>query len=145
MTQPKPAPVRNRKAYVTFEGLRGFLRDLGAAEQELDHAEKVFKTLAAATVVARSKHLAAGVGRQQARASQDVKVAGPGTVVYGGLPWSFGAEFGAIVFHQFPMWRGNKDDAGYFFWPAIREFRDEEMLELWVREVWDQVENLFAG
>ena len=22
---------------------------------------------------------------------------------------------------QFPPWRGNKDDAGYFFWPAVRD------------------------
>lgn len=139
------AAIKDRKAYVTFEGLRDFLKDLGAAENALDDAERVFKTLAAQTVVARAKDIARGVGRQQVRAAQDVRVAGPGTVSYGGKPWSFGAEFGAIVYHQFPMWRGNKDDAGYFFWPAIREFRDETMLELWVKEVWEQVADLFAG
>ncbi len=142
---PRPRKSNpNRKSYITFEGLRDFLKDLGAAESELDDAERVFKTLAAATVVTRAKDIARGVGRQQTRASQDVKVAGPGTVVYGGLPWSFGAEFGAIVYKQFPLWRGNKEDAGYFFWPAIREFRDQDMLELWVREVWAQVKDLFV-
>lgn len=135
----------NRRSYVTFEGLRDFLRDLGAAEKELDNAERVFKTLAAATVVARAKDLARHTGRQQVRASEDVRVAGPGVVMYGGKAWSFGAEFGALQYKQFPMWRGNDDRAGYFFWPAIREFRDEEMLELWVKEVWSQVEGLFRG
>lgn len=144
-TASRRTVVRDRRSHVTFEGLRDFLTDLGVMDRELDRAEMVFKTLAASTVVARSKQLAHRVGRQQARASQDVQVAGPGAVVYGGLPWSFGAEFGSYVYGQFPTWRGNKDDAGYFFWPAIREFRDEKMLELWVREVWAQVENLFSG
>lgn len=143
---PKPRKSNpDRKSYARFEGLRDFLRDLGVAEQELNHAEKVFKALAAATVVARSKSLAQQVGRQQIRASEDVRVAGPGVVSYGGKPWSFGAEFGSYVYGQFPRWRGNKDDAGYFFWPAIREFRDDAMLELWVRQVWEQVQDLFAG
>lgn len=142
---PKPKPIANRRAFVHFDGLRDFLRDLGAAEDQLNDAERVFSTLAAATVVTRSQDMARRVGRQQARASEDVRVAGPGVVTYGGKAWSFGAEFGSYMFHQFPLWRGNKEDAGYFFWPAIREFRDKDMLELWVREVWEQTKSLFAG
>ena len=43
------------------------------------------------------------------------------------VPWALGHEFGSLVFKQFPPWRGNKQDAGYFLWPTIREAREEEI------------------
>jgi hypothetical protein len=33
----------------------------------------------------------------------------------------WGAEFGADRYTQFLPWRGNKEGAGYFLWPAIRD------------------------
>jgi hypothetical protein len=36
------------------------------------------------------------------------------------VPWALGWEFGSRH-RQFPPWRGAGRDAGYFFWPAIRE------------------------
>ncbi len=140
---PRGRSSRN-KSYAHIEGLESFLKDMGVVPREMARAENVFKTLAASTVVSLAKQNASDYGRQQARAAEDVKAIGSGIVQYGGKPWSFGAEFGSYAYGQFPEWRGNRDDAGYFFWPAIREFRDEELLELWVREVWSAVEGLFT-
>jgi hypothetical protein len=142
---PRNRSSKNRKQYAQIEGLEGFLKDMGVIPREMKRAESVFKTLAATTVVALAKANANEYGVQQATAAQDVKAMGEGMVVYGGKAWDFGAEFGSYVYGQFPEWRGNKDDAGYFLWPAIREFRDDDMLNLWVREVWTQVEHLFSN
>ncbi len=135
----------SRKQYATIEGLQDFLRDMGVAPAQMQRAEKVFQTIAAATVYATAKQLAAETGPQQVLYGSTLKQMGGGMVAYGGLPGAMGAEFGAIVYAQFPEWRGNKDEAGYFFWPAIREFRDEDMINLWVQEVWEVVQDLFSG
>lgn len=134
-----------RKQYATIEGLQGFLKDMGIIPSQMARAEKVFQTLAAATVYATAKELAMQTGPQQVRFGQTLRQMGGGTVAYGGMPGAMGAEFGAIVFAQFPEWRGNREEAGYFFWPAIREFRDEDMINLWVRQVWEVVQDLFSG
>ena len=102
-------------------------------------------TIAAATVIAQAKDYAGKVGPQQKRASETLVQMGKGIVQYGGTPWAMGAEYGSILYGQFPEWRGNKEDAGYFFWPAVRDFRDEDMINLWVREVWSVVEGLFQN
>ncbi len=142
---PPPRKSRGRRnSYAKIDGLQDFLRDLGVAERNMARAERVFETLAAATVVTMSRAKAQEQGRQQQRAAEDLKVVGPGTVSYGGKAWSFGAEFGSILYGQFPEWRGRGIGAGYFFWPAIEEFRDEDMVNLWVREVWEQVKHLFS-
>jgi hypothetical protein len=117
---------------------------MGVIPAEMKRAEQVFMTVAAATVVAQAKALAAGQGRQQQSAAGTLVQLGQGIVQYGGTPWAMGAEFGSILYGQFPEWRGNKEDAGYFFWPAVRDFRDEDMINLWVREVWSVVEGLFT-
>ena len=135
----------SRKQYATIEGLQDFLRDMGVAPAQMQRAEKVFQTIAAATVYATAKQLASETGPQQVLYGSTLRQLGGGTVAYGGLPGAMGAEFGAIVYAQFPEWRGNKDEAGYFFWPAIREFRDEDMINLWVQEVWEVVQDLFSG
>lgn len=135
----------NKKTYATIDGLQGFLKDVGVIPSQMKRAESVFQSIAAVTVVTTAKEFAANYGQQQAKYAQTLKAMGNGTVAYGGEPGSMGAEFGAIIFKQFPEWRGNKDDAGYFFWPAIREFRDEDMINLWVRQVWEVVKDLFSN
>lgn len=142
---PKRSRGTNRKQYAQIEGLQDFIKDMGVAPKEIKRAEEIFNQLAAHSVVQMAKDNATHFGKQQARAAEDVRAIGSGTVQYGGKAWSFGAEFGSIQYGQFPDWRGNKDDAGYFLWPAIREFRDEDMLNLWVREVWTAVEGLFGN
>lgn len=134
-----------RKSYAKIDGLKDFLSDVGVTPAQMVRAEKVFQTIAAATVIAQAKSYAAGQGRQQQAAAKTLTQLGNGIVSYGGDAWSMGAEFGSILYGQFPEWRGNKEDAGYFFWPAIRDFRDEEMINLWVREVWSVVEGLFSN
>jgi hypothetical protein len=129
--------------YARIEGLREFLRDMGVAKQNIENAERVFGAIAAATVVSMAKQKA--YTKQMKAAAQDLKVVGSGTVQYGGRPYSIGAEFGAIQWHQFQDWKGNQDDAGHFLWPSIREFRDEDMLDLWARTVWEQMKQSFAG
>jgi hypothetical protein len=136
---------RSNKSYAQINGLEDFLKDMGVIPSEMARAEQVFMTIAAATVIAQAKTIAMGEGRQQQAASMTLTQLGQGIVQYGGTPWAMGAEFGSIVYGQFPEWRGNKEDAGYFFWPAIRDFRDEDMINLWVREVWTVVEGLFSN
>jgi len=136
--------ARRNKSYAHIEGLERFLKDMGVLPSEMKRAEQVFMTIAAATVVAQAKSLAAAEGRQQQSAATTLKQLGAGIVQYGGTEWAMGAEFGSILYGQFPEWRGNKEHAGYFFWPAVRDFRDEDMINLWVREVWAVVEGLFT-
>lgn len=146
MPTSQRSPQKKRpEQYARIEGLDDFLKDMGVLPANMKRAEQVFETLAGATVVSSAKVLAAGEGSQQVRASQTLKQLGAGVVQYGGLPYAMGAEYGSILYGQFPEWRGNREDAGYFFWPAIREFRDDDMLNLWVREVWTVVEHLFSN
>lgn len=42
----------------------------------------------------------------------------------GNVPWALGFEFGSNRYPQFPPWKGNGPDAGYFFWPTVRDARD---------------------
>lgn len=41
------------------------------------------------------------------------------------VPWALGFEFGSVQHRQFPPWRGAGPGAGYFFWPQVREAREE--------------------
>src|SRR5690348_883428 len=41
------------------------------------------------------------------------------------VSWAAGWEFGSLKYKQFPYWRGNGEDAGYFMWPAIRAKRPD--------------------
>lgn len=138
-------PKTRGKMYAHIEGLEDFLKDMGVAKQNIAEAERVFGQLAATTVVAMARSEASGLGRMPSVAAQDLRVVGKGTVQYGGQPFSFGAEFGAIQYHQFREWRGNQEDAGYFLWPSIREFRDQDMLDLWAKTVWETMKETFAG
>jgi hypothetical protein len=134
-----------RKQFATIEGLEDFLKDMGVIPSEMARATKVFQSIAAATVYTTAKELASQTGAQQVKYGATLRQMGGGTVSYGGTPGAMGAEFGSILYGQFPDWRGNKEDAGYFFWPAIREFRDEDMINLWVKQVWEVVQDLFSG
>lgn len=137
--------TRKYESYASIEGLQDFLKNMGVLPRQMKRAEDVFQTLAAATVYTSAKQLAIEQGPQQVKFAQTLRQVGGGAVAYGGMPGAMGAEFGSILYGQFPEWRGNKDDAGYFFWPAIREFRDEDMINLWVKQVWEVVQDLFSN
>jgi hypothetical protein len=136
---------RRYESYATIEGLQDFLKNMGVLPSQMKRAESVFETLAAATVYTHAKELAVAQGPQQAKFAQTLRQVGNGAVAYGGEPGAMGAEFGSILYGQFPEWRGNREDAGYFFWPAIRDFRDDDMINLWVKQVWEVVQDLFSG
>ncbi len=40
-----------------------------------------------------------------------------------------GSEFGAKQYPQFPRWRGNDENAGYYVWPTIRDLVRTKQLE----------------
>lgn len=127
------------------QGLSDFVRDLGMIPSQVAAAERIFGAVSARSVVERARQQALSGSRIQVRSAGDVIVgSAANTVMYGGKPWNMGAEFGAIQYPQFEPWRGNKDEAGYFLWPAIREFRDEDMLEQWVRIVYEQISKAFS-
>lgn len=135
--------TRNRKTYANFEGLTDFLRDVGVAAHNIPHATRVFEAVASATVSVMAREKAMAHSPLDALASKDIRVEKPGTVAYGGRAYDFGAEFGSYQYKQFETWRGNQDDAGYFFWPSIREFRDKDMLDQWAKEAWKYIKPAF--
>lgn len=136
---------RKYESYAKIDGLDDFLKNMGVLPNQMERAEHVFQTIAAATVYTDAKQLATGQGPQQVKYAQTLTQIGAGTVGYGGVPGAMGAEFGSYLYGQFPEWRGNREDAGYFFWPAIRNFRDEDMINVWVKQVWEVVQDLFSG
>lgn len=73
--------------------------------------------------VAFSRALAlGGVAAHVAPSLRAVAGARSAGVAGGGAryPMFGGAEFGSIRYKQFKPWRGNKSNAGYFLYPAIR-------------------------
>ncbi len=137
-----------RKTEIRSEGFKEFSRDLqrltGLDQQS---AERVFRSLAASAIVRRAILQAISQGGVAAKTVQhgDVKVSGPGVVIYGGSLYSFGAEFGSHRYKQFKEWRGNKDDAGYFLWPTVREYRDRKMLEDWWKSMRPGIKRAFPN
>lgn len=113
-------------------GFKEFSRDLAQLTGlDIASAERVFRNLASTAIVKRAVVSAISQGSVAAKSAVDISTGGPGVVVYGGNAYNFGAEFGAYRYHQFKTWLGNKDDAGYFLWPTIRQYRDKKMLEDW--------------
>lgn len=131
--------VKQDKGYSTevhFKDFHEFARDLGRSAYEIAYIERVFSATAAITIVKRARAMAESQGGIAAKSATDIRAAAqPGVVVYGGQGYNFGAEFGAYRYKRFKIWRGNQDDAGYFFWPSIRQFRDKEMLENFTRDM----------
>lgn len=125
------------------------LRDFRAALKQLDDPKKWEDKLKDANyrvgdlVVQRAKDRAIALGRMQAAAADGIasrRQAALALVVLdardrgSGVPWLFGAEFGAnqeatrsrstgtyVGFRQFEPWKGASKGAGFFFWPTIRD------------------------
>src|SRR5690554_6593807 len=66
-------------------------------------------------------------GRKVVQSIRALRQQRAGVVALGSAaaPHAAGHEFGSIRYPQFPAWRGNQEEAGYFVWPTIREKRDE--------------------
>lgn len=119
---------------ITIEGLPKFVNSLHLSPARIRFAERVFLHEAAKTVQRWARENATQEGHVAGKSVEDIEIAGPGVIRYGGKPYNMGAEFGSYQYHQFERWRGKGDDAGYFLWPAIRRFRDTALAELWLRE-----------
>jgi hypothetical protein len=119
---------------VTVEGLPAFARTLRLSPGRIRLAEKLFLREAARIVRRWAQENARREGSVAAKAAEDIQTAGPGVIVFGRKPYDMGAEFGSYQYHQFKIWRGKDDSAGYFLWPAIRKFRDTTMAKLWYAE-----------
>lgn len=145
MTEPNPASGLGTGARFYIVGFDKWVRELGVTPRNVKLAERAFLTIAAATVMNWAKENARDEGSVMAKAARDVRTAGPGVVRYGGRPYDMGAEFGSYRYRQFQTWRGNGDDAGYFLWPAIRKFRDKEMMNTWLQETWGALSEAFTG
>lgn len=130
-------------ATIQVAEINEFIRTLSILPNSIKTLTRVFQTAAALTVMVRAKEAAQGLGSTAALASRDVRVGGIGVVKYGGKAYDFGAEYGSYAYKQFQTWRGNSEDAGYFFWPTVREFRDKEMLNLWMEDVGSAFQQAF--
>lgn len=122
--------------YVHVEGLDEFLRELNSSPTKIRRAESAYLRAAAQAVRTKAQLNAYAEGGVAAKSAEDIRIGGIGQVAYGGKPYNFGAEFGSYQYAQFERWRGKGDEAGYFLWPAIREFRDRDMAHLWLKQVW---------
>jgi len=135
-------PRRNVKRVVGVEGLEEFIRDLGLAPAQMKQADRLFRNYAAARVLEMARAKAAHEGGVANKAKSDLKITGLGRIRYGGSPYDMGAEFGSYAYKQFERWRGNDENAGYFLWPAVREYRDKAMADDWIDQVWSTVQAL---
>jgi hypothetical protein len=122
-------------AGVTVKGLKEFRREV----KKLDNAKDINALLkdahyrVAQSVIGPAQARAAGLGAMESRAAGTLRAArtvGAAKVHYGGVPWAFGAEFGAnrnvprgtkrgpmLGWNQFNPHRGR---AGYFLYPTIK-------------------------
>lgn len=112
-------------------GIEDLIRDLQTAPAELEGAKHDAQTASAELTAREAAMKAQSLGSVARKASSDIRWAGT-EVRYGGSPWSMGAEFGAIRWHQFKPWRGNQDQAGYFLWPTVRKLRESALPQIWL-------------
>ena len=140
-----PSPGNTSYAHIDYSDVTAFARDIARTPVDIAKAENRFYAASVGAVIGMAQAEAATVGRQAAKAAADLKPIGINTVLYGGKGYSKGAEFGSIQYKQFKMWRGNSDDAGYFLWPAIRQFRDKEFRTEWDRSVWTVIQRDFTN
>lgn len=116
------------------DGLKELVRDLKAEPERLD--KELRKRLKSVAERVRDEARGRAEGRSNPRpghqvintirassGSADARV----SVGDPNVPWAMGHEFGSNRFKQFPSWRGSNADAGWFFWPAIREAREEDI------------------
>lgn len=135
--------MANRGGYsVAAPGLPEFIRRMKLSPDAVQRAEFEWERASASALVKRAKVLAHAEGSTAAKAEADIALRGT-SVVFGGRPYDMGAEFGAIVYKQFASWHGNDDEAGYFFWPAVREFQNDKLMSMWDDTVWQAFQDAF--
>ena len=93
-------------------GDRQLLRELGNLNREV--AEQVIDRARGKARTPQERKAAAQLKPVRSQAAARVSMVGG---------YVLGAEFGAKRYRQFRPWQGNKMEAGYFLFPAIREMR----------------------
>lgn len=120
---------------IEVEGLTEFLRTVKKTAPEV--APRVAETNKRAADIVRDTAKAkasnlGGVANKAAGSLATSKAMRQASIRLGrGMPFAFGAEFGAKKYPQFKPWRGNQwvstqgpaNGVGYFLYPAIREER----------------------
>lgn len=133
-----------RTAAVRIDGLADFRKELKAlADDDLADEFKQANFEIADEVVQHARYNAATVSRMAFEASEGLRAARSGFQAEIRFPnkrgFEHGAEFGAtrgkrrvtsggrsvVGWNQFKPWRGNKADAGYFLFPALRDISDD--------------------
>jgi hypothetical protein len=120
---------------IQVEGLYEFLRSVKETAPQVVGEVATTNKMAADIVKDAAKSKASGLGGVANKAAGSLatsKATRQATVRLGrGMPFAFGAEFGALRYRQFEPWRGNQwvagsgpaDGVGYFLNPAVREQR----------------------
>ena len=130
---------------VTVRGLREFRAALKEAGDKLPRELARAHRGVAEFVVEMARQRAMTTSREAARGARGLSFSGgqlSATVRLSGekIPGALGAEFGAAHnvprqtvrgtvrgFNQFPTWRGNKADAGWWLFPTIRNTQPEQL------------------
>lgn len=109
---------------VQVRGLSELQTALNLAARNMPISLREAADAAAREVTQRAKGRAQSIRwpGSTAKSAASVRYMGGGSVRYGGQPWDMGTEFGSYRYHQFSAWLGNKEDAGYFFWPSVRDW-----------------------
>lgn len=113
---------------VKTHGLRELNRALKRAQNVAPKEINLLNERFAQTVVDKAVSRAASLGAAYAKSAESLKAArtaAKAAIRLGGgkYPFAAGFEFGSIRYPQFPGWRGNGSDAGYFLYPTIRQER----------------------
>ncbi len=157
----------SRDAGFEAEGLKPFIAELRKSPERLDKEIRRRFRLIAADVRAGARNLASmqhPVPKfPRTRATQKQHWSDLLTSIQSGadsdtpwvavgsdkVPWALGFEFGGGLpagrgrrggRAQFPPWRGNDSDAGYFLWPTVRDRQDDV-----VEQMLNAIEETLAG
>ena len=125
----------NRSSFsYQVDGLRELVRDLKTEPERLDkELRKRFKEVAEdVRDEARSRAAGRSSPRPGSRVVNTIRASSGSadarvSIGSPSVPWAMGHEFGSLRYRQFPSWRGSAADAGWFFWPAIREAKEEDI------------------
>lgn len=131
-------------ANVDYSDITTFAREIARTPADIARAENAFYSASVEAIITMAKAEAALEGALPSKAAQDMRASGRNAIIYGGKGYSRGAEFGSYRYKQFKIWRGNSDEAGYFLWPSIREYRDKAFTEQWDAHIWSVVLKDFA-
>lgn len=102
---------------VRIDGLAEFRAGLGTAAARLPEAVRQADVKAAEKVAGQARAFGQSAGSVAAKAARSIQAMRDEVVL--DEPFGWGAEKGAVKFHQFRAYLGADDEAGYFLGPAL--------------------------